>query len=176
MTEHTETTVTEGPAPKPARQHRRPNKRRPRQAKPPTEAKPTKDAEFAGLTAFDCCNACHANIDAAQKAQYRLNELELMYPRMLAPPIIDPRTGWRLPPASVMETDEQYLERNPRIADEFRKLGAAVLGACHISGLPGCAHPHKGGLSVQGKRNSKAVQRYERAKKILEHQKIDLRG
>lgn len=63
MSESTEATVTEAPAPapKPTRQHRRPNKRPKRQAraaKPSTEDKPIKGGEFAGVSATACCTAC----------------------------------------------------------------------------------------------------------------------
>lgn len=145
-----------------------------RKAKPVREKPLQAPEEFAGMTATDCCNACYDNATAAQEAQHRLNEIEMMYPRRSAPPVIHPTTGWRMPAATVMENDEQYLMRNPQIAEEFTKLGKALLGKCHITGHPGCAHPHKGGMAPNLHRDPKASARYQRAKRVLAHQKIDL--
>lgn len=162
---------TEAPAKK--RQYRR--RAKPRQARRDAPERERAPDEFAGMTATECCDACHENVAAAEAAQRRLNELEMMYPRRPAPRRIDPRTGWQVGGETVMENDEEYLARNPQIADEFRRLGVAVLGKCQISGAPGCAHPHKAGLSAALKRDPKAVARYGRAKKKLQRQLIDLR-
>lgn len=47
---------------------------------------------------------------------------------------------------------------------------------CVITGIAACAHPNKGGLQAGLMRNPAVLSRYERAKKALAHQKIDLRG
>lgn len=159
MTEHVEEVATEKPKrTKPAKK-----------AKPKRAAKPF-DApeEFAGMTAVDCCNACYDNMAAAQAAQRRLNEIEMAYPRRPSP--------LRDKNPTVMEGDAEYLARNPQIAEEFKDLGKALLGKCHITGHPGCAHPHKGGLASNVQRDPKASSRYQRAKKVLAHQKIDMRS
>lgn len=164
--------TTENPAPSPKKRRKQTRRRAAPRAAAATEPQ---DDELAGLTANDCCDACSVNMAASLTAQKRLNEIEMMYPRRPAPLVTDPRTGWRLPAATVMETDEQYIARNPPIAEEFVKLGKAVLGSCKISGQPGCAHPHKGGLPRAAQSDPQAVARYLRAKRLLEHQKIEHR-
>lgn len=153
-----------------------PTKHAPRKRKSPARRKTAAGpkAEFAGMTTTECCDGCFANKAAAEAAQKRLNELEMMYPRRPAPPVVN-ALGWRLPAETVMETDEQFLARNPQIADEWRKLSGKVMGECTISGHPGCAHPFKGGLRSDLRRDPKAVGRYQRAVKALKHQNIDLR-
>jgi hypothetical protein len=159
MTEHVEEVATEKP------KHAKPAKK----AKPKREKKPfVAPEEFAGMTSTDCCTACYDNMAVAQAAQRRLNEIEMTYQRRPSP--------LRDASPTVMESDAEYLARNPQIAEEFKELGRALLGKCHITGHPGCAHPHKGGLASNSQRDPKASSRYQRAKKVLEHQKIDLRG
>jgi hypothetical protein len=124
-------------------------------------------AEFAGMTATECCNECGENKAKAEAAQRRLNEIDAMRPRQVSR---DPRS------ASVMEGDAEWMARNPDMADEWRKLSAVVMGKCAITGAPGCAHPFKGTLSPALMHNPKATERYGRAKKALKHQMIDARG
>ena len=45
-----------------------------------------------------------------------------------------------------------------------------------ISGVNVCAHPNKGGLQPILMQDQKAMARYQRAKKALAHQKINLTG
>lgn len=52
-------------------------------------------------------------------ARYRLNELEVMYPRKESR---DPNSP------TVMESDREYLARHPHIAEEWRRLWAVAKG------------------------------------------------
>lgn len=150
-----------------------PTSRRPKPAKKKAKAKLAPKtfvapAEFEGMTATECCNACYDNMELAKQAQRRLNEIEMIYPRRPSP--------LRDQSPTVMEIDAEYLARNPQIAQEFKELGKVLLGKCHITQRPGCAHPHKGGLSANLQQDAKAVNTYKRAKNVLAHQKINLSG
>lgn len=46
---------------------------------------------------------------------------------------------------------------------------------CVISGAPVCAHPCKGGLQPAFMTNAAAVERYNRARKLLAHVELDRR-
>lgn len=122
--------------------------------------------EFAGMTATDCCDGCAAGKAAAEAARKRLNEIDAAYPRQPS----------RIPNnPTVLELDPEWLARNTQVADEFRRLSKALDGACVISSGV-CAHPFKSPLQSAMFRDAKVMARYQRAKKILAHQKIDLRG
>jgi hypothetical protein len=115
--------------------------------------------DFTGMTATDCCTACHDKVTAAQAAQRRLNEIETAYPRR--------PSSLRDLSQTVMESDAEYLARNPQIAEEFKELGRALFGTCHITGHPGCAHPRKGGLRAALRTDPAAVARFAEACKAL---------
>lgn len=157
MTDQTNT--PEAPAPK--SKPRRKQVRRRAAVAAPFEA----PEEFEGMTAKDCCDACLTNVTAVEDAQARMNEIDRMYPRTMSR---NPRSE------TVMENDAEWLERNPKLTDEWRRLCRLVRGTCAITGAPGCAHPFKGGLSPHLKRDPKAVARFQRAKQALRHQKINV--
>lgn len=159
--------IEETEAPKPARKQKRKYRRRAAARAP--RAEPFKPPEeFAGMTAYDCCDSCLDGLAKANAAQQRLNELEMMHPRM---PSRDRDNS-----ATVMEGDAEYLARIPQIAEEWRRCSAAVLGSCYISNSRQCAHPNKSPIQAAMMRDPVALQRYQRAKRALKHQMIDLRG
>jgi hypothetical protein len=123
--------------------------------------------EFAGMTEFDCCGRCVLDRDKAAAAQKRLNEIDAAYPRRDSR---NPRSS------TVLESDAEWLARNPHIAEEFKKLCAERNGVCYISGEAICAHPMKCGLHAARMNDGEALGRYARAKTALAHRKIDLRG
>jgi hypothetical protein len=47
---------------------------------------------------------------------------------------------------------------------------------CCISGMNVCTHPFKGGLQPALAGNADVMRRYDRARKVLAHRKIDLTG
>lgn len=156
MTEPTTEPVTKKPRRKYARRKARP-------AAAPVEV----PAEFEGLTAKDCCNACNEGTVKAEAAQKRMNEIDRAYPRQ---PSRNPMSE------TVMENDAEWLARNPSVAEEWQRVSKAAQGVCAITEECGCAHPFKGGLTPRQKRDPRMIERYTRAKKTLEHQKVMVRG
>lgn len=122
--------------------------------------------EFAGMTATDCCDACLAGKAEAEAARRRLNEIDAAAPRQ---PTRIPNNE------TVLELDPEWKARNPQYAVEFDRLTAKLNGCCIISGSV-CAHPFKSPLQSAMFRDPVVLERYQRAKKALKHQVIDLRG
>lgn len=161
--------LEETEAPKPKRKYTRRRKRAVARAPRAERAVPFRPpVEFEGMTAYDCCDRCLDGLAAANVAQQRLNEIEMMHPRR-------PSANRDSNP-TVMETDAEYLARVPQIAEEWRRCCAAVLGNCYISNGRQCAHPNKSPIQANAMRDPEALSRYQRAKKVLKHQMIDLRG
>lgn len=145
---------------------------------PPVEKQEPMPPEFAGLSDESCCDACVANGAKAVEAQKRLNEIELRYPRRPSRdiPVIDPVTGGRIGMRrgeTVMESDTEWSARvPPDVKEAFLEHSSAVLGGCVIQGGPGCAHPRKGGLSPSRRADPVAVQRFNRAVRLLKLDKL----
>lgn len=78
---------------------------------------------------------------------------------------------------------KRALAAKPFVApDEFAGMTATECcdacfekGECIISGSI-CVHPNKGGLQAALMRNPSVLAKFQRAKKALEHQIVDLRG
>ena len=147
----------------PARKRRGSSRRTAGRDKAPFQA----PAEFAGLTERECCSACASDPMEAAAVQRRLNELESAYPR-------SPSRLKNAP--TVMESDGEWLARNPHIAEEFRRLNSKDTGKCVISGVGICCHPLKTAFPSKLMGDAEAFSRYQRAKKALAHRKIDLQG
>jgi hypothetical protein len=141
-----------------ARKQRSKPAARPARPAPAVEKQEPAPAEFEGLSETDCCDGCVAATVKAVQAQTRMNILDMMHPRHPSPNKLS---------ETVMESDAEWLKRNPSLREEWVELTNQVLGHCVIQGGPGCAHPCKGGLSPSSKRDPFAVQRFSRAKRLL---------
>lgn len=136
---------------------------RPARPAPAVEKQEPAPTEFEGMSETDCCDACLAAAVKAVQAQTRMNILGMMHPRIPSPNKLS---------ETVMESDAEWLTRNPTLREEWAELAKQVLGHCVIQGGPACAHPCKGGLSPTSKRDPFAVQRFSRAKRLLKLEQL----
>lgn len=174
MIDATEAPNEATPAPKKAKR-RKPQRRRAAPKAEPFRA----PEEFAGMTPTDCCDACLENKFAAETAQKRVNEIDMMYPRV-------PTARGRGSPTSrqqfaqvvagsVMEDDSEWLARiPPALGEEWSRLIKVAQGCCTISGGAVCAHPFKAPLQSALQRDPEVFARYQRAKKALRKQRLSL--